>query len=56
MAAALMVDHTAKIISQTISVLLDSACAKRAGTVRFTIHIDADANSVHVVPEVMLDG
>jgi hypothetical protein len=56
MAVALLVDHAAKIDSQTISALLGSAGAKRAGAVRFTIHIDADAKSVHVVPEVLLDG
>jgi hypothetical protein len=54
MAAALMVDHAAKIISLTISALL--ALQGWRGTVRFTVHIDADANSVRVVPEVLPDG
>jgi hypothetical protein len=54
MATALVVDHTAKIISQTIFALLGLRGWR--GTVRFTPYIDADANSVHVVPEVLLDG
>jgi len=51
-----MVDHTANIVSQTISVLLGSAGAQRVGTVRFAARIDADAKSVRVVPEILLDG
>ena len=56
MATALMVDHAAKIISLTSSALLSLAGVKRHGTVRFTVHTDADANSVRVVPEVLPDG
>jgi len=54
MAAALLVDQTAKIVSQTISALLGLQGWR--GTVRFTVHVDADANRVRVVPEVLLDG
>ena len=56
MPAALMVDHVAKIVSQTISALLAPAGAMRRGTVRFTVHIDADAKIVRVVPDVLPDG
>jgi hypothetical protein len=54
MATALVVDHAAKIVSLTISALLGLRGWR--GTVRFTLHIDADANSMHVVPEVLPDG
>ena len=50
MTAALMGDHIAKFVSATISALL--ALPGWRGTVRFTVHIDSDAKSVKVVPEV----
>jgi len=53
MKAALLVDYTAKIVSQTITALLGLQGWR--GTVRFTTHIDADTNIVRVVPEVLLD-
>ena len=51
MTNVVMVQHLVEIISCTVSALL--ALNGWRGTVRFTVHIDADAKSVKVVPEVL---
>jgi len=51
MAASVLVQHVTQLIGLTVSALL--ALEHWRGTVRFTVHIDADAKSVKVVPEVL---
>ena len=56
MAVAMLVDPVVKIMSVTISYARWFARAKQRGTVRFTVHIDADEKSIKVVPEVLPSG
>lgn len=46
-----MMQYLVQLISCTVSALLSLDGWR--GTVRFTVHIDADAKSVKVVPEVL---
>ena len=51
MVNTVLVQHLVDVITCTLTALL--AVQGWRGTVRFTVHIDADAKSVKVVPEVL---